>query len=261
MSMAGSGNARFDIGRVATRTFELLGRNIVPFGTAAFIFAGLPYFILMLVQPSMMAGGDPSSALPVVLIGALVSFLAGMVLQAALTRASVDDLSGKGVNLGAAISTGLAIVLPMIGLGLLMGLGIGVGLILLIVPGVYLALCWAVAAPVLVVERLGIMASIQRSTALTQNHRWAILGLVILYVVIVFVLQAIVGALVPGAAAAMMGLPGADDGGFPVVALLLLTIVQVVTSMIATVGIAAVYFELRQVKDGVGVTELANVFS
>ncbi len=260
MAMADGGGARFDIARVASRTFDLVGRNLVPFGTAAFIFAGLPYFILLMVQPSMLAAGDPSGALPIIVIGALVSFLAGMVLQAALTRASVDDLSGKGVNLGAAIGTGLAILLPMIGLGLLMGLGIGVGLILLIVPGIYLALCWAVAAPVLVVERLGVIASIQRSTALTQNHRWAILGLVILYVVVILVLQAIVGALVPGAGAAMMGLPGGDTGT-PIIAIVLLTLVQVITSMIATVGIAAVYFELRQVKDGIGVDQLAQVFA
>ena len=259
MAMADSGGTRFDIARVASRTFELVQRNLVPFGTVAFIFAGLPYFILLMLQPQMMAGGDPSSALPLVLGGALISFLAAMVLQSALMRASVDDLSGKGVNLGAAIGTGLAVLLPVVGLGLLLGIGIAVGLMLLIVPGIYLALCWIVAVPVLVIERLGIVASIQRSTVLTQNHRWAILGLIILYVVILFVLQAIVGALVPGAAAAMMGLPG--EGGFPIVALVLLTIVQVVTSLIGTVGIAAIYFELRQVKDGIGVDQLAQVFA
>ncbi|MBP6011454.1 MAG: glycerophosphoryl diester phosphodiesterase membrane domain-containing protein [Alphaproteobacteria bacterium] len=258
MAMA-EGGARFDIGRVTSRTFELIGRNFVPFAILSLIFAGLPYIALMLALPAM-SGGDPSSASVIALVGALLSLVAGMVLQGALTRAAVDDLSGKGVNLGAALSTGLAILLPMIGLGLLMGLGIGIGMILLIVPGVYLALCWLVSAPVLVIERLGIMASIQRSTALTQNHRWALLGLIVLYAIIAMVFQAIVGLAVPGGMAAMMGLPG-EAGGSPIVAILLLTILQVVTSMIATVGIAAVYFELRQVKDGVGVTELANVFA
>jgi hypothetical protein len=34
----------------------------------------------------------------------------------------------------------------------------------------------------------------------------------------------------------------------------------VFTSIIGAVGAASIYFELRQIKEGVGVTELANVF-
>ena len=40
-----------------------------------------------------------------------------------------------------------------------------------------------------------------------------------------------------------------------------MTLVGVVLSVVGTVGAAAIYFELRQIKEGVGVTELAQVFS
>jgi hypothetical protein len=254
--------AQFDFGRVTSRTFGLVGRNFVPFAVLSLIFAGLPAAVVMSVQPAMMAGAaasqDQTSLLLIIYGAVFVSYLAGLVLSAALTRASVDDLSGKPVAIGSALSTGLALILPMLGLGIVMGVAIVFGLILLIVPGIYLALRWAVAAPALVVERPGIFKAMERSAVLTQNHRWAILGLIVLYAIAAFILQMIVMLAIPGGMVAMSGLSGEAP---PIIAIVLLTAVSVVTSMVATVGVAAIYFELRQIKEGVDVTELAKVFA
>lgn len=254
--------ARFDFGRVTSRTFSLIGRNFVPFAVLSLIFAGLPAAVVMFIQPAMIAQAtasqDQTSLLLVIYGAVFVSYLAGLVLSAALTRAAVDDLSGKPVALGSALATGVSLILPMLGLGIVMGVAIVFGLFLLIVPGIFLALCWAVAAPTLVIERPGIFKALERSTALTRNHRWAILGLVVLYAVVVFVLQMIVMLAVPGGMVMMAGISG---DGPPIIAVILLTAVSVLTSMIATVGVAAIYFELRQIKEGVDVTEIAKVFA
>ena len=142
---------RFDFGRVTSRIFSLISRNFVPFAVLSLIFAGLPAAVILFMQPGMIAGAaasqDQTSMLLVVYGAVFVSYLAGLVLSAALTRASVDDLSGRPVALGAALATGVSLILPMLGLGIVMGIGIVFGLFLLIVPGVFLALCWAVAAP------------------------------------------------------------------------------------------------------------------
>jgi hypothetical protein len=140
----------------------------------------------------------------------------------------------------------------------MMALGIMLGLLLLIIPGIYLALRWAVAAPVLVVEKIGVFASMGRSSTLTQNHRWAILGLVVLYVILLLVFYTIIGLAIPGMAGAMYGL---TPGGPTLLVLIVMVAMQVLTSMVATVGGAAIYFELRQIKEGVGVSELAQVFA
>ncbi len=257
MTVADGSGAQFDFGRVVSRTFNLIGRNFVPFFVLSLIFVGAPAAIVMLIQPSLVQP-DPGAAGLVGALAAIVSAVAGLVLQAALTRASVDDLSGKGVSLGAAVSTGLAVLLPLIGLGIMMALGIMAGLLLLVIPGIYLALRWAVAAPVLVVEKVGVFASMGRSSTLTQNHRWAILGLVVLYVIMLLVLYTIIGLAIPGMVGAMSGL---SPEGPSLVALIVMVALQVLTSMVATVGGAAIYFELRQIKEGVGVSELAQVFA
>lgn len=257
MAVAEAG-ANFDIGRVVQRTIALVGRNFVSFFVLALVLTGLPALVLQVAMPSDPTAIQqaPGVYFASVMIGVLVSIATGVVLQGALTRAAIDDLSGKGVQLGSAVSGAVAIILPLIGLGILVGLGILAGAIFLIVPGIYLALCWAVASPVMVVERLGITASMQRSMALTQNHRWAILGLVVLYVVAYMIVMAVVGAIIGGSMASF-----AEPVQPPLALLIVLTLVGVVASVIGTVGAAAVYFELRQIKEGVGVDELARVFS
>jgi uncharacterized membrane protein YhdT len=257
MAVAEAG-ANFDIGRVIQRTIALVGRNFVPFFVLALVLTGLPALILQVAMPTDPTAIQkaPGVYFTSVMIGVLVSIATGVVLQGALTRAAIDDLSGKGVQLGSAVSSAVAIVLPLFGLGILVGLGVLAGAIFLIVPGIYLALCWAVSSPVMVVERLGVTASMQRSMQLTQNHRWAILGLVVLYVIAYMIVMAIVGAIVGGSMASF-----AEPAHPPLALLIVLTLVGVVASVIGTVGAAAVYFELRQIKEGVGVEELARVFS
>jgi hypothetical protein len=212
----------------------------------------------MSVQPQLMQN-EPSMVLLITVAMTLLAAIAGLVLQAALMRAAVDDLSGKGVSIGAAFATALSLLLPVLGLGILVGLGVAVGMVLLIVPGVMLALRWAVAAPVMVVERLSILKSMGRSAVLTQNHRWAILGLIVFYIVLALVAQTLVLLIVPGSTMAFAGLPGGE--GPSIIVILVLSVTSALMSLVATVGGAAVYFELRQIKEGVGVTELAQVFA
>jgi len=41
---------------------------------------------------------------------------------------------------------------------------------------------------------------------------------------------------------------------------LVAAVIQAFEALISTVGVAAIYFELRRIKEGVGVSELASVF-
>ncbi|MFM9864707.1 MAG: glycerophosphoryl diester phosphodiesterase membrane domain-containing protein [Micropepsaceae bacterium] len=258
MAMAGT-RENFDIGRVIQRTMALVGRNFVPFFVLALVLTGIPSLLLQVAMPTDPAALQqaPGVYFTSLIIGVLVSVATGVILQGTLTRASVDDLSGKGVQLGAAVSNAVALILPLVGLGLLVGLGVGVGFLALVIPGIFLLLCWMVASPVMVVERLGVTASMQRSMQLTQGHRWAILGLIVLFFIAYMIVAAVVGALVGGVM--LSDLASAD--GPPLTFLIVMTLVGVVLSVVGTVGAAAIYFELRQIKEGVGVTELAQVFS
>jgi len=251
----------FDFGRVGTRITELISRNLVPFGILSLLLAGLPTVIVALVSSMLVPepGQVPSAGAVVlsIVIG-VIAILPSFILQAALTRAAIDDLNGKPVSLGEAVQTGVQNLLPLLGLGLVMGLGIWVGMMLLIVPGFILAACWLVAGPALVVEKLGIFQALQRSLALTRGHRWAMFGLIVLFY-IVLMLVAIVLALIMTGSIGLMAIAEAQSGGGIAYAVIN-ALVQTVLSLVATLGVAVIYFELRRIKEGVDVTGLASVF-
>ncbi len=67
-----------------------------------------------------------------------------------------------------------------LGAVLLVGLGVFVGSILLLVPGIMLALGWMFFSYLLIDKNLGVMDSIKRSWEITYGEKWRLLGFGIL---------------------------------------------------------------------------------
>ncbi len=254
------GDARFDFGRVVGQTFGLIGRNFFAFAILALLLVGVPRFAMMYAQATVLAE-RPDLMGMVLLVGGLVSLVTTYILQGSLTRASVDDLSNKGANMGAALGDGLRYFFPLFIVALLVGLGVLVGFIFFVIPGLFLMVRWAVSAPAVVVEREGPTHSIGRSADLTEGYRWAVFGLILLYVVFAYAISIGLGMVL--AATDSFGVQGAgimtkDAAGYIFAGSS--SIVEALTSLVGTVGMASLYFELRRVKEGVGIDELAKVF-
>jgi hypothetical protein len=251
--------AKFSIGQVIQRTFGAIGRNFVTFFVLAIVLGGVPAVISQFIAGSFSEAammGEMGADVWIPYIGSmLLSLAAGYVLLGALTHGAIVDLNGRRPSIGECLSTGVRHVLPLIALAILTGFGVFLGLLLLIIPGIFLALMWSVAAPAYVVERPGIIAAFGRSAELTKNHRWAILGLFVIYFIVAFVIG-IVMAIPMGLAAAADPMAAATNP----VSLVLLLLLSALTTMIGTVGAASLYYELRTIKDGVGADALASVF-
>lgn len=257
---AGAADARFNFGGVIGQTFGLIGRNFVAFTLLALIFVGAPQFGVAYAQSALAGTGDASMVIWVSGLGVLVGMVTMFVLQGAMTRAAIDDLSGAGVKFGAAIADGLRYFFPLFVVALLVSIGTTVGLLLLIIPGIFLAVRWCITAPIVVVERVGPTNSMGRSADLTEGNRWAVFGLLLLYVVFAVAVEMVFGL----AIAAVYGAdPAAEIVTLDAVGLTILAgsaVIAALTTLVSTVGTAALYFELRRVKEGVGVSELAAVF-
>jgi Uncharacterised protein family (UPF0259). len=252
---------RFDMGRVVSRTFGAIGRNAVTFLVLS-VIAVTPQLILS----AFLGVGDiarghvirPDQLLHTYSMLGIVSifgFILGAVLQAALVHGTINDLNGKKASFGDCLQTGIRYCLPLIVLTIAMTLAMFAGLILLIVPGVLIFLAWAVAVPVLVVENTGIGGAFGRSAALTKDHRWAILGLA----VAVWLIATGLGLLL----LPLQGLLILQGAGTIAMAPFLVVsgAVHVVTATIMATGTAAIYYELRQIKEGIGPEQLADVFA
>jgi len=181
---------RFDLGRVVKMTFGVIARNIGAFATLALLLVGTPSLVSGLVQLGMISrnglteAGLPTYDAPMILasvVAFVVTMLAGALMQAAIMKATVADLNGAKVTPMAGLGMAAQLILPILGLGIVMFLGFLLGWMLLLVPGMIVAVMWSVAMPVLVVERRGILASLQRSRDLTRKHRWPIFGIYLAY--------------------------------------------------------------------------------
>ena len=250
---------KFQIGRVFNNSFAVIGRNIVLCAGLAFLFSGLPAIIIRLWSESRMQAilqADPGAAadpmlmfrnLTPVIIAGWVGYLFTLLLQSALVRATIEDLNGKRPTFADCLQIAIRFFLPTLAIGLLVGLGAGLATLALVVPGIILWLGWSVSVPVLIQERLGVFGSMSRSRALTKGSRWSLFGLFLVLIIIAMVIQGAAGVLVylfHGIAAVIVA-----------------GLVQSVMAMLLSVAAAVSYVELRQVKEGTSVDELAEIFS
>ncbi len=142
----------------------------------------------------------------------------------------------------------LYLALIMIGVGI----GIGIGLILLIVPGIILALIWSLAIPVAVLEDTGLSDSVSRSSELTKGSRGRIFMIYFLFIVLTYIVYilwempilAAIGLFSP-ARHTMAHLPVWTQIAFPVGSFLS----QCLVGPLLTIALSLVYYDQRVRKE------------
>lgn len=246
----GSGLAmeKLSIGRVVSETFGIIGRNLVSVGVVALVIAAA--VVLLTQGVALVADEDTPGSLIAAGAGALlIAIVVRTIATGGITHVAVSDQNGQRVSVGPAFATGLRLALPLLGLGLVVGLCVGLASILLVVPGLMLAMRWLVAVPARVVECPSLGSSLARSIVLTAGSRWRLFGLAVVLGVLSLVVQGVVVAV-----AKVMG-------GEGILVLLLQIIGGTVTTSISATGVAVCYMELRRIREGATPGQLASVFA
>ena len=109
--------------------------------------------------------------------------LLGVFLSIGATRIGLNLVSGKEVSVGMLFS-GAEKMLPMIGGYIIFGAAVAVGLLLLIVPGIYIALRYGQFFYAIIDKDMGVIESLKYSSSITINNRMKLLVLILLYFVI-----------------------------------------------------------------------------
>lgn len=257
---------RFEIPRVLSRMFGVISRNFAVFAALALVLSGLPSLMAALVERGV--GFPFGFGLGGVFgLGWIVTLLVSTLLQGALIHGTISDLNGRPASLGDCLATAIRNVLPLIGIAIATTVATFVGLLLFVVPGVILALALCVSAPAQVVENHGVFAALSRSSDLTRNHRWTILLLFVLFAVGFSILRRLIGEAhytniyVDPTGATHITAAGGLWTVFDTIRLLVVTpLLQAFSALVGAAGIASIYFELRTIKEGVGVEALAKAF-
>jgi hypothetical protein len=247
---------RFDIGRIIVRAFDIIRHNLLQLVALTLILYGLPRLgasLLGAMTDAMPAfpGAIFSMTRGVYWLAAILGYCA---LQPAVYRVAAAELNGRQTNIVENLRTGLAFLLPVLGLLIIACIGVVVGLFCLVVPGIFLMVIWAVAVPALVTERLSIGNALKRSAALTEGYRWQVFGLGVIVVVatilaniVVSIPGGIIGAIVPFEPVRHAAHSLTED------------LFKIVTTLISAVMTISLYYELRSVKEAAEPEDLAEL--
>ena len=252
--MLGSGGYKqsLDMGRVFNRTFAAIKQNgLIYFGAAA-VLVGIPQLMTMGMTPNIETGAPSPAGVVIGVIGWLAFIVGSYLLQGGLVKSAFNSFSGKSTDPQDSFKEGLRKFLPLLGLAIISTLGISLALLLFIIPGLILMVLWIVGVPVLVVEKRGVFESLQRSQDLTKGYRWPLFGIAVIYFFLAMLVQLMIGLLFGGIGAVIsQPLIMNAIGG---------VISNVVACVVSAVGVSALYYELRTVKEGALVDDLAAVF-
>jgi hypothetical protein len=235
------------LGNLFQKTFSVYFSN---FGVFFIItaLASIPDFVLGYFILTM----DPKDMLPEVLIWAtigavLVSIITTSLSTAALTYGVLQHLRKREVAMGECISTGFLVLISVIAVALAQSLLILFGMVLCIIPGIIIALMYAVAVPVAVEERTEVLGALSRSSFLTSGYRMEVFGVLFLIGLLHF------------AASFALSFIGTLTGQ-AIVGQVLGMIEGVFYSGLTATACALIYYRLRCLKESVDIDDLASVF-
>jgi len=252
--MTATAIGEFRAGAVLNEGFEILVKNIVPFGTISLAVA-FPSFLYELSQGAAPVvtttnteGGNFYVERSIVGGGALITVAIELLLRqvavGTISYGVFQEMRGQRASGADCLRRAVSLFFVVAAVAVVAVVATLAAAILLIVPAFIVATMLWVAVPAAVVERPGVFRSLSRSAALTKGHRWQIFGIILLIGI---------GGLAAGYVVERLF-------GLGTLGAIVSWVVSAVVSAYAACVTALGYSTLRFAKEGVGVEEIAGVF-
>jgi hypothetical protein len=218
-----------DLGR--TRTVgEIFRDSLWLFTRAPLLFILLsgvvvvPYRVVAVLLEHGKSGLSARAELLLLLVGvALIEpCIATFQVQALLAFGD-----GQRPDLRGVVRRGLVVLPPVAAAVIISAVGITLGLFCFLIPGLLLAIRWAVVAPTAAVEQVNWPAALRRSGEVARGNYWRILGLLVGVLLLNDIPAEIIGS------------------GNHLVAVIVGTVVAIATQSFATLVVCLLYFDLR----------------
>jgi len=276
------------VGQILDQTFRLYKRNFLRFvAIVAVVQVPLAFISLLLLAPvatntgfqrqqasavgsaEPMAPGDYGTAseaeydlelsFGAIFLGAgvagLIWWLGTTLSNAALIKSVSESYLGGDATVGEAYRFVLPKLWRLVWAGILVGLIVFIGILLLIVPGVILAICLALTTQAIVVEDVTAKGGMSRSMKLASGNRGKVCGLLVLLGII----GAIVGWTFGAAGEALGSLVSAQSGMTAMVISQSSSLIgQVLVAPIGAAAMILLYYDLRIRKEGFDLEMLAK---
>lgn len=251
--------SKLGVGAIIAESFSILFHNFPLVIALGFC----PAFATMAMDGWLLGWdyvffGVTTGGIGVVWGGELVSTMSNFVGQALgtalLVQVAYDAKLGRRIKGWGYVKRVGSMLIPIVGVTLVVTVLLILGLIVLVVPGVIVYVVFSLVIPCIVIEGAGFQA-MKRSAQLTEFYRWPIFGLLI----VMWFFSVIFG---------IVGLAGAvlivENLGYSTLntlaALIVFSLGFAISIGVTAIAIALTYARLREMKEGVGVDDLAAVF-
>jgi hypothetical protein len=172
------------LGELLDRTFTLYRTHFIVFAG----IAGLPWLVVLAVQLLQVAvhpGQEVSLDVLGWLFGVLILSAIAATCSQAATVVAVSQLHlDRPITIGQAFAALRGRIGELCLITISVGFLIGLGIIACIVPGILLALRWAIVVPIAVLERAPLRVAMSRSADLTDGDRGRIFMIFLLYFIL-----------------------------------------------------------------------------
>jgi len=184
------GGEPLDVVACVKRGFELTKRQFGTILLVGLVYLGMAMAMGIIQVMGGVVSSDGAEFAPPNVMGGGIRFVSQVIAQLftmflglGLTRIGLNVVSGKAVAVGMLFGEG-GKLLRVIGATLLFGMVVCVGFLLLIVPGVYLALRYGQYMVAIVDRDLGVIDAFAYSSALTTHNRLNLFLLILLAMLI-----------------------------------------------------------------------------
>ncbi len=190
---------------------------------------------------------DLGAVLGVLLASLFINLVAMTLVNGGSITALAQVYLGRVPDWADSLRAGGRRWLPLLASSVIVAVASAFGLLLLVIPGVILAVHWSVTAPTVVTERLGAGQALGKSWGLVRGRFWPVLGTLLLGYLFSWLASAILGSL-----ARALGL-GPESLGAAAIA----TVGVIVTAPFHATLATVLYFDLRVRKEGYDLHRMA----
>lgn len=181
------------------------------------------------------------------------SVLAALVTIGAVSKCLLDAYTGHPTSWRHSLQFAAARLGPLLWLAILSEVLLTIAFILLVIPGIYLTVCWALAFPVLMFEGIGGFGALRRSRELLRGHWWTTFGALIVGIIAIIIFYIILGLILNAIA---------NSSSHVSVILVVGGISRILAGIVAYPVLAAIasviYIKLRASKEGVSAHDLVG---
>jgi len=233
-------------GKSALQMWQIVAIVVVPLTILGVIIArvALPGDVF-LQNGVLKTYGSTNSGIGGTIARDLLNVLAQWLATGALFHLQLDTYLGRPHTASDSLAYFGHRALALMGLGILVAVAVLIGFVLVIIPGIWLAVGLSIAFPVLMLEGLTGIEAMRRSMQLVKGQWWVTFARLIVSALIVGVWSTIIGAIGGGLAHGITNVTA-----FETVLGVTNAIAFILALPLSTAVINLIYLDLRVRKDG-----------